>query len=252
MKLLSWNVNGLRAVLKKDFLPFVDTEDPDILCLQEIKAEWEQVGKILPKYEHQYWNSAQKKGYSGTAIFSKIKPLSVNYGLGIEEHDMEGRVIALEFDTFFVITVYTPNSGEELKRLHYRQKWDIEFLKYIQRLDLKKPVIVCGDLNVAHTPLDLAHPDSNYNVSAGYTQAEIDGLERYFQYGLVDSFRVFNKDAKHYSYWTYRFNCRQKNVGWRIDYFLVSAKLKEKLEEAFILSKVMGSDHCPVGIILNN
>src|SRR3989338_961953 len=145
MKLLSWNVNGLRAVLKKDFLPFVDTEDLDILCLQEIKAEWEQVGKILPKYEHQYWNSAQKKGYSGTAIFSKIKPLSVNYGLGIEEHDMEGRVIALEFDTFFVITVYTPNSGEELKRLHYRQKWDIQFLKYIQRLDLKKPVIVCGD-----------------------------------------------------------------------------------------------------------
>ncbi|MBU0470765.1 MAG: exodeoxyribonuclease III [Nanoarchaeota archaeon] len=250
MKIISWNVNGIRAIIKKKFLDFVKKENPDILCVQETKAHPDQVDEILKQFEHNFWNSAEKKGYSGTAIFSKIKPLSVHYGKDQENHKGEGRIIAVEFETFYLVTVYTPNSGEGLRRLSYRAEWDQNFLKYLQNLEKTKPVIVCGDLNVAHKEIDLSHPKANYNKTAGYTQTEIDGLQKYLDNGFVDSFREFNKEPKQYSYWSYRFNCRAKNIGWRIDYFLVSEKLKEKLKGAFILSEVNGSDHCPVGIEL--
>lgn len=250
MKIISWNVNGIRAVLNKGFIDFVKKENPDILCIQETKAHPSQVDVGLKEYEHHFWNTAEKKGYSGTAIFSKIKPLSVRYGIDIAEHDKEGRVICLEFEKFFLITVYTPNSGEGLKRLSYRQGWDKEFLQFVKKIEKEKPVIFCGDLNVAHTDIDLANPQSNYNVTSGYTQIEIDGLEQYFKHGFIDSFRVFHPEPKQYSYWTYRFNCRAKNIGWRIDYFLVSRNLKSKMKDSFILPKVLGSDHCPVGLVL--
>ena len=250
MKIVSWNVNGIRAVLKKNFMEFVSNENPDILCIQETKAHPDQVEKIMHDYGHQYWNSAEKKGYSGTAIFSKVAPLSVSYDMGIEEHDKEGRIICLEFDNYYLITVYTPNSGVELRRLDYRSEWDKDFLKYLKKLEESKPVIVCGDLNVAHTSIDLANPKPNYNKTAGYTQVEIDGLERYFSSGFVDTFRRFCTAEKQYSYWSYRFSARSRNVGWRIDYFLVSASLMERVSDGFILQEVLGSDHCPVGIIL--
>ena len=248
MKIISWNVNGIRAAVKKGFLDFVKKEKPDILCLQETKAHPDQVDDMLSDYPYHYWNSAEKKGYSGTAIFSKVMPLSVGYGKDSEKHKGEGRVIALEFKNFFLVNVYTPNSGTELKRLDYREKWDKNFLSYLKKLDKKKPVILCGDLNVAHTEIDLARPKQNYNKTAGYTQVEIDGIQAYIDHGFLDSFREFNKEPKQYSYWSYRFNARARNTGWRIDYFLLSKKLKAKLKKAFILSKVMGSDHCPVGI----
>ena len=248
MKLISWNVNGIRAIMKKDFISDIKKIEPDILCLQETKAHPNQVDEMLKEYEHHFWNSAEKKGYSGTAIFSKIKPISVHYGKDKDNHKGEGRIICLEFEKFHLVTVYTPNSGEGLRRLDYRAEWDKRFLKYLKNLEEKKPVIVCGDLNVAHTDIDLANPKSNYNVTAGYTQTEIDGLQRYLDNGFIDSFREFHKQPGLYSYWSYRFNCRSKNIGWRIDYFLVSKKLREKLKDAFILSKVMGSDHCPVGL----
>lgn len=248
IKIISWNVNGIRAALKKGFLSFVEKENPDILCLQETKAHPDQVDEMLKNYEHHYWNSAEKKGYSGTAVFSRIKPLSVMYGKDTENHRGEGRIITLEFDGYFLVTVYTPNSGRGLTRLDYRQEWDKRFLKYLLELEDKKPVIVCGDLNVAHTDIDLANAKSNYNKTAGYTQQEIDGLERYFKHGFVDTFREFNKEPGNYTYWSYMFNARKKNIGWRIDYFLVSKKLKSKVKEAFILKEVMGSDHCPVEI----
>jgi exodeoxyribonuclease III len=251
MKLISWNVNGIRAVLKKGFEKSVDSFSPDILCLQETKAHPDQVDKLLSEFEHHYWNSAEKKGYSGTAIFSKVKPISVFYGMGVGEHDKEGRVITLEFEKFYLITVYVPNSQRGLVRLRYRSKWDKDFLKYLKKLEKKKPIVVCGDLNVAHTEIDLAHPKSNYNKTAGYTQIEIDGLSKLIDSGFVDSFREFNKEGKNYSYWSYMFNCRANNVGWRIDYFLVSKKLKSKLKKAFILDKIMDSDHCPVGVELD-
>jgi exodeoxyribonuclease III len=250
MKIISFNVNGIRAILKKDFLEFVKEHKPDILCLQETKAHPDQVDKLLEDYPHHYWNSAEKKGYSGTAIFSKFKPLSVQYGIDKENHKGEGRIITLEFDKYYLTTVYTPNSGQGLRRLDYRKGWDERFAKYLQNLEKTKPVIVCGDLNVAHTDIDLKNPKSNYNKTAGYTQTEIDGLKRYFQNGLIDTFREFNKEPGNYSYWGYRFNCRPKNVGWRIDYFLISPALRSKLKEAFILKDVMGSDHCPVGILI--
>ncbi|MDP3989615.1 MAG: exodeoxyribonuclease III [archaeon] len=249
MKLISWNVNGIRAILNKNFKEYVLKENPDILCLQETKAHPDQVDKILDEYEHHFWNSAEKKGYSGTAIFSKIKPISVKYGDGPME-DNEGRVITIEFEEFILVTVYTPNSGQELKRLSYRKEWDKKFLIFLKELEKNKPVVVCGDLNVAHTNIDLANPKSNYNKTAGYTQDEIDGLERYFKSGFIDSFREFNKEPGNYSYWSYRFSARKKNIGWRIDYFLTSSSLKNKLKEAFIRKDVQGSDHCPVGIIL--
>lgn len=249
IKLVSWNVNGIRAILNKGFKEYVRKENPDILCLQETKAHPDQVDKILEEYEHHFWNSAEKKGYSGTAIFSKIKPLSVTYGDGPME-DNEGRVITIEFEDFILVTVYTPNSGQELKRLGYRREWDKSFLQFLKGLEKNKPVVVCGDLNVAHTDIDLTNPKTNYNKTAGYTQDEIDGLERYFNQGFVDSFREFNKGPGNYTYWSYRFNARKKNIGWRIDYFLTSSALKNKLKEAFIRKDILGSDHCPIGIIL--
>ena len=248
MKIISFNVNGIRAVLKKGFLDFVKEHNPDILCLQETKAHPDQVDKLLEPYLYHYWNSAEKKGYSGTAIFSKIEPLSVQYGIDKENHKGEGRIITLEFKDYYLTTVYTPNSGQGLRRLEYRKGWDERFAKYLKQLETKKPVILCGDLNVAHTDIDLRNPKSNYNKTAGYTQTEIDGLERYFQNGLIDTFREFNKEPDNYTYWGYRFNCRPKNIGWRIDYFLISPALRPKLKKAFILKEVMGSDHCPVGI----
>jgi len=250
MKIISWNVNGIRACVKKGFLDFVKKENPDILCIQESKAHPDQVDEMLKGYEHHFWNSAEKKGYSGTAVFSKIKPLSVRYGRDEDNHKGEGRVITLEFENDYLVTVYTPNSGRGLVRLEYRQGWDQRFLEYLKELEKKKPVVLCGDLNVAHTEIDLANPKSNYNKTAGYTQAEIDGLERYFKHGFIDTFREFNKEPGNYTYWSYMFNARAKNVGWRIDYFLVSKNLREKVKNSFILPEVMGSDHCPVGMEL--
>jgi len=245
-----WNVNGIRAVLQKDFLNFVKKEDPDILCVQETKAHPDQVDEMLIQYEHHFWNAAEKKGYSGTAIFSKEKPLSVMYGLDKNSHKGEGRIITVEFKEFFLVTVYTPNSGRGLLRLSYRKKWDQNFLKYLKKLEKNKAVILCGDLNVAHTEIDLANPKSNYNKTAGYTQVEIDGFQNYIDNDFVDTFREFNKKPEQYTYWGYWNNLRKRNIGWRIDYFLVSKKFVKNIKESFILSKVMGSDHCPVGLRL--
>ena len=249
VKLISWNVNGIRAIWKKGFLEFVKAEDPDVLCIQEIKAHPDQVDQKLSEYGHHFWNSAERPGYAGTAIFSKIKPVSVHYNFGQKEnHKEEGRIITLEFTEYYLVNVYTPNSGRELVRLKYREEWDKLFLNYLKQLEKKKPVIICGDLNVAHTEIDLANPKPNYNKTAGYTQVEIDGIQRMIDAGYVDSFRKFVKEKGHYTFWSQMFNARARNVGWRIDYFLVSGKLGEKMKRAFILPSVMGSDHCPVGL----
>ena len=248
-KLISWNVNGIRSVLNKEvFYEFVDSEKPDILCLQETKASEKNIEIKIDGY-HQYWNSAEKKGYSGVVVFSKVKPLNVNYGIGIEEHDKEGRVLTLEFKKYFLVNVYVPNSGRGLPRLNYRKKWNDAFLKYLKKLT--KPIVLCGDMNVAHTEIDLANPKSNYNKTAGYTQDEIDGFEKLLKAGFIDTFREFEKEGGHYTYWNYMRNARARNVGWRIDYFLISSQLKKSLKNASILKDVMGSDHCPVGVILN-
>ena len=244
MKIVSWNVNGIRACVKKGFLDFVDKEKPDVICLQETKAHPDQVDEMLNDYEHHYWNSAEKKGYSGTAVFSKVKPVSVTYGDEPLDDD-QGRVIIVEYEKFYLVNVYTPNSKRGLVGLDRRVEWDKKFHKLITSFD--KPTIVCGDLNVAHTDIDLANPKPNYNKNAGYTQKEIDGLEKYLKSGFKDSFREFNKEIGQYTWWSYMFNSRAKNVGWRIDYFLVK---EIKLKNSFILPKVMGSDHCPIGIIL--
>jgi exodeoxyribonuclease III len=249
MKILSWNVNGIRAAIKKGFYENMEKIEPDIICLQETKAHPDQVDTQLPQYEHHFWNSAEKKGYSGTAIFSKIKPISVQYGIGIEEHDKEGRVITVELKEFFLVNVYVPNSKRGLLRLDYRKKWDKDFLAFFKDLENKKPVIVCGDLNVAHTEIDLKNPKPNYNRTPGFTQTEIDGFESFLKKEFVDSFRVFNKEGGHYTWWSYMFQARSRDVGWRIDYFLVSKRIESQLKEAFILKEVMGSDHCPVGIV---
>ncbi|HBH22224.1 MAG TPA: exodeoxyribonuclease III [Cytophagales bacterium] len=254
MKIISWNVNGIRAILKKDFLKSIKALDADILCLQETKAMEQQVKEVLSLADHYEVianASKEKKGYSGTAILSKTKPLSVQYDMGISEHDQEGRVIAAEFNDFYVINVYVPNSGSELVRLDYRAQWDKDFLEYLKKLENKKPVIVCGDFNVAHQPIDIARPKANYNKSAGYTQKEIDGFTRFTETGLVDSFRHFYPEKENiYSWWSYRAGARAKNVGWRIDYCLVSESLMSQVKGAFILNEYMGSDHCPVGIEL--
>lgn len=253
MKLISWNVNGLRAVVKKNFFEDFKLIDADIFCLQETKAQDGQVAEALASVEgyHIYSNSAEKKGYSGTAILSKTKPLSISRDIGIAEHDTEGRVLCLEYDNFFLVDVYVPNSGNDLKRLDYRQNWDLSFFNYLKKLEEKKPVIVCGDFNVAHRPIDLARPKPNYNKSAGFMQEEIDGMDRYTQGGFVDTFRHFYPDTTDkYSWWSYRAGARGKNVGWRIDYFLVSEDFMPQVEKAYILNEVMGSDHCPVGIEL--
>ena len=253
MKIISWNVNGIRAIVKKDFYNLTDKMDADIYCFQETKAEVEQVKEALQSMLGYtvYANSAQRKGYSGTAIVCREMPLSVTYDMGVEQHDAEGRVIAAEYKDFYLVCVYTPNSGGELLRLDYRQQWDMDFFKYIKNLEQTKPVVVCGDLNVAHTNVDLANPTSNYNKAAGYMQQEIDGLERYLNGGLVDTFRFFYPDKKGaYSWWSYRGGARDRNVGWRIDYFLASQIFMPKVKEAFILPDILGSDHCPVGVVV--
>ena len=248
IKLISWNVNGIRAVLKKGFAEFIDEEKPDIMCIQETKAHPDQVDEIMHDYEHHYWNSAEKKGYSGTAIFSKIKPISVLYG---DEplNDNEGRVIALEFENYYLINVYTPNSKRGLERLEGRQTWDKEFLKFLKNLEKKKPIIVCGDLNVAHKEIDIARPKQNER-SAGFTIEERKGMDNYIKADLIDTFREFNQEPDQYTWWSYFGNARANNVGWRIDYFLQSKKLRPILKDAFILPEITDSDHCPVGIIL--
>lgn len=251
MKLISWNVNGIRACIRKNCLdPFVQEIKPDILCIQETKAHPDQVDKILSEFKHHYWNAAEKAGYSGTAIFSKVKPISVTYGINKKEHDHEGRVITLEFEKFYLVNVYVPNSGRGLPRLQYRSQWDKDFLQYLTSLEQKKPIIVCGDFNVAHTDIDLAHPTENYNKTAGYTQIEIDGIKNVLAAGFVDTFREFNKQPGQYTYWGAWNNLRARNIGWRIDYFLISPSLKKRLQQGFILPKIMGSDHCPVGIVV--
>lgn len=248
MRIASWNVNGVRAVMKKDFAASLASMGVDALCLQETKAQDDQVAEALAQISgyRLYTSSALKKGYSGTAILCKQEPLSIRTGIGVEEHDQEGRVIAIELEGYFLVTVYTPNSGSELKRLDYRQQWDEEFLRYLKTLEKEKPVVVSGDLNVAHTDIDLARPKPNYNKSAGYTQVEIDGLEALLAAGFVDTFRHVCPDEIKYSWWSYRAGARGKNIGWRIDYFLVSQALSANIREAAILNEVAGSDHCPV------
>jgi exodeoxyribonuclease III len=247
MKLISWNVNGLRAVLRKNFLDYLATERPDILCLQETKAGPDDVEQLWPATYATYWNSAAKKGYSGTAIFARSRPLKVSMGIGIAEHDNEGRVITAEYDGFFLVNVYVPNSKRELTRLDYRQQWDRDFLQYLRKLEKKKPVIFCGDLNVAHTEIDLANPKSNVG-NHGFTPEERAGFDAFVKVGFVDTFREFEKAGGHYTWWSPMSGARSRNVGWRIDYFLISSGLRPKLTRAFIRADVPGSDHCPIGI----
>ncbi len=251
MHLVSWNVNGIRAIIKKDFLKDVRTMDPDIICLQETKGQPEEVKtalQLLPEYSVAVNSSKERKGYSGTAILSKKQPLEVFYDMGIQEHDNEGRVIAAEFESFFMVTVYTPNSGEGMKRLEYRSSWDEAFRNYMLSLEEKKPVIICGDLNVAHREIDLARPKANYNKQSGYTQVEIDGFDQLLQGGFIDTFRHFYPEEVKYSWWNYKYNARARNVGWRIDYFLVSQQLKDQIKDSQIYNEYLGSDHCPVGV----
>ncbi|HWH68389.1 MAG TPA: exodeoxyribonuclease III [Candidatus Sulfotelmatobacter sp.] len=249
MKLISWNVNGLRAVLRKNFLDYLAEEAPDILCLQETKAGPNDVEQLWPATYTTYWNAAQKKGYSGTAIFTQTRPLEVRYGIGRAEHDDEGRVLTAEYLDFFLVNVYVPNSKRELTRLPYRQEWDRAFLQYLQRLEKTKPVIFCGDLNVAHTELDLAHPKANERTH-GFTPEERSGFNAFIQAGFIDTFREFEKAGGFYSWWSPMAGARSRNLGWRIDYFLLSALLRPRLKRAFIRCEVPGSDHCPVGIEL--
>ena len=245
MKLISWNVNGIRACVQKGFLDFFKEVDADIFCIQESKMQEGQLELDLPGY-YQYWNYAERKGYSGTAIFTKKEPLSVQYGIGIEEHDHEGRVITLEFEDFYMVTVYTPNSQDELKRLDYRMQWETDFLAYLKKLEEKKGVIFCGDLNVAHKEIDLKNPKTN-RKNAGFTDEERAKFGEVLKAGFIDTFRYFYPDMEGiYSWWSYRFSARAKNAGWRIDYFCVSECLKDRLEDAKILTDVLGSDHCPV------
>ncbi len=253
MKIISWNVNGIRAVAKKDFFKDFKLMAPDILCLQETKAQDDQVAEALSPITdyHIYSNSAEKKGYSGTAILSRTEPMKVTRNIGIPEHDTEGRVLCLEYESFFLVDVYVPNSGNELKRLGYRQTWDEAFYQYLKNLEKEKPVIVCGDFNVAHKAIDLARPKPNYNKSAGFMQEEIDGMDRYAMGGFTDTFRhFFPEKTEAYSWWSYRAGARGNNVGWRIDYFLVSESFVPSVKSADILHDILGSDHCPVEIEL--
>ncbi len=254
LHIVSWNVNGIRAILKKDFLKDVSEMNPDIICLQETKAQPDDVKIALETVEgyHFYTNSSKaRKGYSGTAILTKKEPIAVHYDIGVEEHDQEGRVITAEFEQFFLVTVYTPNSGEGLKRLDYREGWDAAFLEHVTALDEIKPVVICGDLNVAHQPIDIARPKENYNKTSGYTQTEINGIENLMAAGFFDSFRAKYPDVVKYSWWNYRFQARERNVGWRIDYFLLSDGIKNKLNDSLIYNDRFGSDHCPVAIKLD-
>ena len=249
LKFISWNVNGLRACYDKGFADVFNRLEADFFCLQETKMQEGQLDVQLEGYQS-YWNYAEKKGYSGTAIFSKVKPLSVTYGLGIEEHDHEGRVITLELESYYLITVYTPNSQEELRRLDYRMKWDDDFRAYLKKLEEKKPVIVCGDLNVAHKEIDLKNPKTN-RKNAGFTDEERAKFTTLLESGFTDTFRYFYPEQEGiYSWWSYRFKAREKNAGWRIDYFLTSDSLKDKLRGAQIHTDILGSDHCPVELTI--
>lgn len=249
MKLISWNVNGIRACVGKGFLEVFEAMDADIFCLQETKLQEGQITLDLPGY-FQYWNYAQKKGYSGTAVFTKREPLQVSYGLGIPEHDTEGRVITLEYPEFYLVTVYTPNSKQQLERLDYRMVWEDAFLAYIRSLDEKKPVIFCGDLNVAHQEIDLKNPKTNHH-NAGFTDEEREKMSTILTSGFTDSFRYLYPDTEQvYSWWSYRFQARQKNAGWRIDYFIVSDRLQKEIRDAKIHTDILGSDHCPVELTI--
>lgn len=251
MKIVSWNVNGVRAAAGKGFIEKVEAMAPDILCLQETKAQDDQVRETLFGIDyHLYSNSAEKKGYSGTAILSKTEPIQVVPDMGVEEHDKEGRVLAAEYTDFWLVTVYTPNSQNGLARLDYRVQWDRDFMQYVLGLEASKPVIICGDLNVAHQAIDIKNDKSNYNKTPGYTQKEIDGLDALLGAGFIDTFRHFYPDVEKFSWWSFRANARARNIGWRIDYFLASKKLEGRLEDAVILNDVEGSDHCPVGLLL--
>ena len=251
MKLISWNVNGLRAVMGKSFMEVFRSLDADVFCLQETKLQEGQIELDLPGY-HQYWNYAEKKGYSDTAIFTKREPLSVRYGIGVEEHDREGRVITLDMGDFWFITVYTPNAQRELTRLDYRMAWEDAFLNYLRQLDAVKPVIFCGDLNVAHTEIDLKNPKSNLR-NAGFTEEERGKMTDLLAAGFTDTFRHFYPDRRDaYSWWSYMFHAREKNAGWRIDYFIASDRLRDRLVSADILADVMGSDHCPVELVIKD
>lgn len=247
MKLISWNVNGIRACVQKGFLDFFKEVDADIFCIQESKLQEGQIILELEGY-YQYWNYAERKGYSGTAVFTKKKPISIEYGINVEEHDKEGRVITLEFEDFFLVTVYTPNSKEKLARLEYRMQWEDDFRAFLKAKDEIKPVIICGDLNVAHKEIDLKNPNNNRR-NAGFTDEEREKFTTFLDSGFIDTYRYFYPDKEGvYSWWTYRFNARANNAGWRIDYFCVSAGLKDQLKEAIIYKNVLGSDHCPVGL----
>ena len=248
MKLISWNVNGLRACMGKGFEDTFRQLDADFFCLQETKMQAGQLDLCFEGYES-FWNYAEKKGYSGTAIFTKHHPLSVSYGMGVEEHDHEGRVITLEMNTFFLVTVYVPNSQDELRRLDYRMQWERDFLVYLQRLDEKKPVIVCGDLNVAHQEIDLKNPKTNRR-NAGFTDEERKRFSIWLESGFTDTFRWLHPDEVVYSWWSYRFKAREKNTGWRIDYFVVSDRLRDSIQGATIHTEIMGSDHCPVELVI--
>ena len=248
MKFISWNVNGLRACVGKDFEQQFKDLDADFFCLQETKMQAGQLDLSFPGYES-YWNYADKKGYSGTAIYTKHKPLNVTYGIDIDDHDHEGRVITLEMDDFYLITVYTPNSQDGLRRLDYRMKWEEDFQAYLHRLDAIKPVIVCGDMNVAHQEIDLKNPKTNHK-NAGFTDEEREKMTQLLSNGFIDTFRSLYPEQVTYSWWSYRFRAREKNTGWRIDYFLISERLKDRLEDAKIHTEIMGSDHCPIEITL--
>lgn len=254
LNLISWNVNGIRAILKKDFVSQVKSLDPDILCLQETKAQKEEVRaalSLLPEYRTYVNASKARKGYSGTAILVKSEPADVYYDIQVTKHDQEGRVITVEYPDYYLVTVYVPNSGRGLVRLDYRKTWDKAFRRYLRNLDQKKPVIACGDFNVAHQSIDLANPKPNYNKTAGYTQVEIDGFTRLLKEGFFDTFRYFNPETTGaYSYWSYMFNARENNTGWRIDYFLCSSRLQDQVINSSIYTDYTGSDHCPVGIKL--
>lgn len=248
-KFISWNVNGLRACIDKGFMDYLKTSDADVFCMQETKLQEGQIDMVVSGY-YQYWNYALKKGYSGTAVFTKEKPISVKYGIGIEEHDNEGRVITLEYEEYYLVTVYTPNSKRELERLSYRMSWEDSFRGYIKELDKTKPVIFCGDFNVAHKEIDIKNPKSN-RKNAGFTDEERGKMTQLLDEGFIDTFRYFYPDKEGaYTWWSYMFKAREKNVGWRLDYFCVSERLKDKLEDSIIRSDILGSDHCPVELTI--
>lgn len=248
MKIVSWNVNGIRAIIKKNFISAIEKLDPDILCLQETKAQEDEVKEALTNLKgyHLVANSADKKGYSGVALLSKVKPNNIVKDMGISKHDTEGRIICAEYPDFYLVNVYVPNSGQNLDRLDYREQWDKDFLNYLKDLKKTKPVIVSGDFNVAHQPMDLKNDKANYNKTAGYTQTEIDGMDHLLKAGFVDSFRDLHPKTVAYTYWSYRFKARERDVGWRIDYFLVNKSWMDKVKSVAILSEVLGSDHCPI------